>query len=129
MLLETDELDINIIARLVAVETLVELLWTDRLGRMENPKRAAQNFRSDVLKLIAPFDESEGEISQVARECVEALERRLDGIVRTKSKRMKKKKQGVNSSVLTYLQLDKGHPKCWYLTTSMCPCPHIKAEG
>ena len=65
-------------ARLMVIELLIDIIFTDRLADMENPVASAYDFKLDTLNLLAPNLSSTtlGEISE------EFLEFRLDEIIK-----------------------------------------------
>ncbi len=65
-------------ARLMVVELLIDILFTDRLADVENPVASAYDFKLDTLNLLTPHSSSTilGEISE------EFLELRLDEIIK-----------------------------------------------
>ena len=66
----------TILARVLAVETLIVGLWTHTLSQFEDPLREAELLREEFMSLPL-FDEDD--VVQV--QAVEELEQRLDAIV------------------------------------------------
>ena len=76
------EKDMRIRARFLVVELLIDMLWTDRLARFENPSGEAYSFKREVLGLIDdPEPEDDREEHLVHDLAMELLRRRLDAIV------------------------------------------------
>ncbi|WP_425152879.1 hypothetical protein [Candidatus Palauibacter sp.] len=70
--------------RLVAVETLVEMIWTDRLAQEDSPGQEAKELRKQVLGLVEPVRgpaAADPQLRRLDRMCREALEQLLDKIV------------------------------------------------
>lgn len=63
-------------ARLIAVETLLEMLWTHELSKVEDPVGEAEQLKETVLGLVR-YDEDD----VYERLSFESLEERLDSII------------------------------------------------
>ena len=63
-------------ARLTAVETLLDMLWTHELSKMDDPVKEAQNLKETVLGLIQ-YDEDDA-YEQLS---FEYMDERLDSII------------------------------------------------
>ena len=65
---------------IVALEVLIEMIWTDRLTGPEvaNQKQAALEFKENLLSLVLPHTSSENVAASTARI---ALQQRLDAII------------------------------------------------
>lgn len=63
-------------ARLTAVETLLDMLWTNELSKVEDPVKEAQDLKETVLGLVT-YDEDDV-YEQLS---FEYMEERLDSII------------------------------------------------
>ena len=63
-------------ARLTAVETLLDMLWTNELSKVEDPIKEAQELKETVLGLVT-YDEDDV-YEQLS---FEYMEERLDSII------------------------------------------------
>lgn len=63
-------------ARLAAVETLLDMLWTNELSKVEDPVKEAQELKETVLGLVT-YDEDDV-YEQLS---FEYMEERLDSII------------------------------------------------
>lgn len=63
-------------ARLTAVETLLDMLWTHELSKVDNPVKEAQDLKETVLGLVT-YDEDDV-YEQLS---FEYMEERLDSII------------------------------------------------
>ena len=63
-------------ARLTAVETLLDMLWTNELSKVDNPVKEAQDLKETVLGLVTHDEDDVYE--QLS---FEYMEERLDSII------------------------------------------------
>lgn len=71
----SEDFAVLIAGRVMALEFLMDFVWTDRFAKEANPKEEALNFKKQVLNLMA-FDEKDPVQAQI----VDQLKNRLDSI-------------------------------------------------
>ena len=75
----------NLHSRLLAVETLLDMLWTDRFSQDDSPYDQAVAFKEQVLGLVTsslPGESIDEDAEVLNQMSYGALEERLDAILR-----------------------------------------------
>ena len=75
MLLE-DKAYTVLVGKIMALEILIEMLWTNEFSKHDNPEKEAKNFKKMVMNLIDHDEESSTQVQAVSE-----LKQRIDSIL------------------------------------------------
>ena len=65
-----------LLARIMSIETLLDMIWTNELARQDHPEEEAINLKESVLDLLVWRDDP------LRRAVYECVEERLDSIIK-----------------------------------------------